>query len=73
MLGLNRVLTAEQRVYKAQMALNSHRTWVPFIGIRMIGTVTVVESLPPHHTASTNGRDVILCRAFVDSLTDAEL
>ena len=70
MLALNTNLTAEQRLTKATTAIMNHPQHVALAGVLMIGTKSVREDIP---TASTNGQDEYYGRAFVDSLTDAEL
>ena len=70
MLALNTSLTAEQRLTKATTAIMNHPQHVALAGVLMIGTKTVRDDVP---TAATNGRDEYYGRAFVDSLTDAEL
>ena len=70
MLALNVNLTAEQRLTKATTAIMNHPQHVALAGVLMIGSKTVREDIP---TAATNGRDEFYGRAFVDSLTDAEL
>lgn len=70
MLALNTNLTAEQRLIKATTAIMNHPQHVALAGVLMIGTKTVRDDVP---TAATNGRDEYYGRAFVDSLTDAEL
>ena len=70
MLALNTNLTAEQRLTKATTAIMNHPQHVALAGVLMIGTKSVREDIP---TAATNGRDEYYGRAFVDSLTDAEL
>ena len=70
MLALNVNLTAEQRLTKATTAIMNHPQHVALAGVLMIGTKTVRDDVP---TAATNGRDEYYGRAFVDSLTDAEL
>jgi len=63
-------LTAEQRIEKAVVAIMEHPRYMALAGVLMIGDKTVHDDIP---TACTNGRDVMFGRAFVDSLTDAEL
>ena len=70
MLALNVNLTAEQRLTKATTAIMNHPQHVALAGVLMIGSKTVRDDIP---TAATNGRDEFYGRAFVDSLTDAEL
>ena len=68
-----RQLTAEQRVQKAivDILYNPKCAWLA--GLIMVGERKVLDAIPPHNTAATNGRDEYYCRAFVDGLTDAEL
>jgi predicted metal-dependent peptidase len=61
-------LTEEQRVKKACGDILAHAP--EFRGVLQIGTKEVVEDCP---TARTNGRDEWYGRAFVKSLSDAEL
>src|SRR5210317_22074 len=70
MLALNQQLTAEQRIAKAYVAITSKDRYMPLAGVLSIGNKTVSDDIP---TACTNGRDELYGRAFVDSLTDAEL
>lgn len=70
MLALNQQLTAEQRIAKAYVAITSKDRYMPLAGVLSIGNKTVSDDVP---TACTNGRDELYGRAFVDSLTDAEL
>jgi len=70
MLALNQQLTAEQRITKAVVDITAHPRYMALAGVLMVGNKTVSDDVP---TACTNGRDEIYGRAFVDSLTDAEL
>ena len=70
MFALRQQLTAEQRIAKAYVDITSHERYVALSGVLSIGTKTVSDEIP---TACTNGRDELYGRAFVDSLTDAEL
>lgn len=63
-------LTAEQRLERCHVQLMQHRDFCLFSGVFMVGKVTVNDKV---RTASTNGRDVVYGRAFVDSLNDKEL
>lgn len=63
-------LTAEQRIDKALAKIIEHERYRALAGVLMIGDKVVCDDVP---TACTNGRDVKFGRAFVDSLTDAEL
>ena len=70
MLALNQQLTAEQRITKAVVDITAHPRYMALAGVLMVGNKTVSDDVP---TACTNGRDEIYGRAFVDSMTDAEL
>jgi predicted metal-dependent peptidase len=70
MLALNQQLTAEQRITKAVIAITAHPRYMALAGVLMVGNKTVSDDVP---TACTNGRDETYGRAFVDSMTDAEL
>ena len=70
MFALQQQLTAEQRIAKAYVDITSHERYLALAGVLSIGTKTVSDEIP---TACTNGRDELYGRAFVDSLTDAEL
>jgi len=70
MLALKQQLTAEQRITKAVIDITAHPRYMALAGVLMVGNKTVSDDVP---TACTNGRDEIYGRAFVDSLTDAEL
>jgi predicted metal-dependent peptidase len=70
MFALRQQLTAEQRIAKAYVDITSHERYTALSGVLSIGTKTVSDTVP---TACTNGRDELYGRAFVDSLTDAEL
>ena len=70
MLALNQQLTAEQRLTKAVVDINAHDRYIALAGVLAIGDRTVSDDVP---TACTNGRDEVYGRAFVDSLTDAQL
>jgi len=70
MFALRQQLTAEQRIAKAYVDITSHERYMALSGVLSIGTKTVSDTVP---TACTNGRDELYGRAFVDSLTDAEL
>lgn len=64
------VLTAEERITKANIALMQNPKTLAYSGLLMVGKTTVDNDCP---TACTNGRDVTYGRAFVESLIDAEL
>ena len=70
MLAVASNLTAEQRLNKAVIAIMGHPLYVALAGILMVGKREVRDDIP---TACTNGRDEYYGRAFVDSLTDAQL
>ena len=70
MLTIGKQLTAEERLSKAVVAIMGHPRYIALAGVLMIGEKTIEDDVP---TACTNGRDVKYGRAFVDSLTDAEL
>ena len=70
MLALNQQLTAEQRITKAVVDITAHPRYMALAGVLMVGSKTVSDDVP---TAHTNGRDETYGRAFVDSMTDAEL
>lgn len=63
-------LPAEKRVERAHAQLMRHKDFCLFSGVFMVGKVSVSET---HPTASTNGRDVMYGRKFVDSLDDKQL
>jgi predicted metal-dependent peptidase len=64
------VLTAEDRITKAHIALMQDKRTLAYSGLLMVGKVEVKDDCP---TAKTNGRDIVYGRAFVESLTDGEL
>ena len=70
MLTIGKQLNAEERLSKAVVAIMGHPRYTALAGVLMIGEKTIEDDVP---TACTNGRDVKYGRAFVDSLTDAEL
>jgi len=70
MLMIGKQLTAEQRINKAVVDIMGHPRYRMLAPLIMIGKKTVNDATK---TAYTNGRDVVFGRAFVDSLTDAEL
>ena len=70
MFALQQQLTAEQRIAKAFLAITSKDRYLALATVLSIGDKTISDDIP---TACTNGRDEIYGRAFVDSLTDAEL
>ena len=70
MLTLNGVLTEEQRLEKAIVAIISEQKYTALAGVLMIGDKVIDESIP---TACTNGRDEKYGREFVKSINDAKL
>ena len=63
-------ITEEQRVERAIVQIMRHERYIFLTNIMMIGEVIVVDV---DITACTDGKNVLLGRAFVASLTDAEL
>ena len=63
-------LTAEDRITRAHISLMQDKRTLAYSGILMVGKVTVDDECP---TACTNGRDVIYGRAFIESLSDAQV
>jgi predicted metal-dependent peptidase len=64
-------LTAEQRLEKATIKILSHKgKYEALTGILMYGDVTVDDTTP---TACTDGKNEKYGRAFIGTLTDAEL
>ena len=70
MLAVASNLSAEQRLNKAVITIMGHPEYVAIAGVLMVGKREVRDDVP---TACTNGRDEYYGRAFVDSLTDAQL
>jgi len=70
MLMIGKQLTEEQRVQKAVIDIMAHEKYWAVAPILMIGNKSVCDKTP---TAYTNGRDEVYGRAFVASLSDAEL
>jgi predicted metal-dependent peptidase len=64
------MLSAEDRITKAYVALMQNKQTMLYSGLLMVGKVEVKDDC---RTACTNGRDVIYGRGFVQSLTDPEL
>ncbi len=64
------MLSVEDRITKAHVALMQNKQTLLYSGLLMVGNVQVKDDYP---TAYTNGRDVIYGRDFVNSLTDPEL
>jgi len=67
---IGKQLTEEQRVQKAVIDIMAHEKYWAVAPILMIGNKSVCDKTP---TAYTNGRDEVYGRAFVASLSDAEL
>ena len=65
------VLTAEQRIQKAHIAIMRHPNYIFLTNVLMLGLVKVIDD--DTLTACTDGKNVLYGRKFVDSLTDAEL
>jgi predicted metal-dependent peptidase len=63
-------LSAEQRLSKAVVDIMGNPKYVALSGVMMIGERSVDDAVP---TACTNGRDEQYGRAFIESLSDAEL
>lgn len=70
MLAIGKQLTVEQRLSKAVVDIMGNPKYVALAGVLMIGDRSVRDDIP---TACTNGRDEMYGRAFVETLTDAEL
>lgn len=70
MLMIGKQLTAEQRLSKAVVDIMGSPKYVALAGVLMIGSRTVDDKVK---TACTNGRDELYGRAFIETLTDAEL
>ena len=69
MLSINN-LTVEQRLEKAVVDIMNCERYVPLAGVLLIAERVVIDA---DMTACTDGRDELYGRAFVESLTDAEL
>jgi predicted metal-dependent peptidase len=65
-----RQLTAEERVQKCVVDIMNNDRYIALAGILVMGNREVRDDVP---TAATNGRDEYYGRAFVESMTDAEL
>ena len=63
-------ITEEQRLQKCVVDIMRHPRYMWSAGVLMLGKLEVVEDIP---TARTNGVDVQFGRAFIQSLTDAQL
>ena len=70
MLMIGKQLTAEQRLSKAVVDIMGSPKYVALAGVLMIGDRSVDDKVP---TACTNGRDEKYGRAFIETLSDAEL
>jgi len=70
MFAARQELTAEQRLSKEIVAIMNDDRHVALAGLLMVANWHVSDDIP---TACTNGRDVWFGRAFMDTLTDAEL
>ena len=70
MLMIGKQLTAEQRLSKAVVDIMGNPKYIALAGVLMIGSRTVNDTTK---TACTNGRDEMYGRAFIETLTDAEL
>jgi predicted metal-dependent peptidase len=70
MLMIGKQLTAEQRLSKAVVDIMGSPKYVALAGVLMIGNRSVDDKVK---TACTNGRDELYGRAFIESLSDAEL
>lgn len=63
-------LTAEQRIERTHVKLMQSQKFCLFSGVFMVGKVEVTDAIP---TATTNGRDVLYGREFVEKLNDKQL
>ena len=70
MLMIGKQLTAEQRLSKAVVDIMGSPKYVALAGVLMIGNRSVDDKVK---TACTNGRDELYGRAFIETLSDAEL
>ena len=70
MLMIGKQLTAEQRLSKAVVDIMGSPKYIALAGVLMIGNRSVDEKTK---TACTNGRDEKYGRAFIETLSDAEL
>lgn len=70
MLMIGKQLSADQRLNRAVVAIMGNPRYVALAGVMIIGSRTVCDKTK---TACTNGRDEKYGRAFVESLSDAEL
>lgn len=69
MLMVGKQLTVEQRLHRAVIDIMDDNRYKALAGVLMIGKKSVGD-IP---TAATNGRDETYGRAFIESMTDAEL
>jgi predicted metal-dependent peptidase len=67
---IGKQLSADQRLNRAVVAIMGNPRYVALAGVMMIGSRTIDDKTK---TACTNGRDEKYERAFVESLSDAEL
>ena len=70
MLMIGKELSAEQRLDKAVIDIMANPRYVALAGVIMIGSRCICDETP---TACTNGRDEKYGRAFVESISDAQL
>lgn len=63
-------MDAERKLQKIKVTLMRNPKFALMSGILMVGKTSVVDNVP---TASTNGRDELYGRKFVEQLTEAEL
>lgn len=70
MLMIGKELSEEQRLQRAVVAIMGNARYVALAGVMMIGSRTVCDKTK---TACTNGRDEKYGRAFIRTLSDAEL
>ena len=70
MLMIGKQLTAEQRLSKAIVDIMGSPKYIALAGVLMIGNRSVDDKVK---TACTNGRDELYGRAFIETLSDAEL
>jgi predicted metal-dependent peptidase len=70
MLMIGKQLSEEQRLQRAVVAIMGNARYVALAGVMMIGSRTVCDKTK---TACTNGRDEKYGRAFIRTLSDAEL
>lgn len=63
-------MDAERKLQKAKVTLMRNPKFALMSGILMVGRTTIVDNVP---TASTNGRDELYGRKFVEQLTESEL